>query len=496
MLTPRAHSSYAIPQVGHQSMQFVSPRPALVAALALGTGIFASLSSAQGQDVQSLTEVLARAYETSPALGAARAGQRATDENLPQAQSNLFRPTITVNAREGRSVVRQEEKDSNALGAIDTRTRTSTRDSTYGYTLSLPLFRGGQTIAEIDEAESAIAAGQANLTQTEISVLAAAISAYADVVYYRAVSTLGAQTVTNYQQRVDRTRDELEAQRRTVSDLALFRSSLATSQKSLAAAEGEKRAAESAFEAISGLRPTTLERWPSLSELPTSLEGAISTAKANNPTIRAATHTIDENEAAVRAAEGVLFPQVSLVQSFTREHDNARYRGGAQPYDQIDQEDTWSAGVTLSMPLYAGGENHSVVREKKQSLSQARLTLANAQLTVEQAVTAAWERLVAQREGLAFAQQNVQALEDAFEAVEFQYGRGDATGRNLIDVIDERDTARISVEAAQRAVLLAESTLLQATGQLTAVALALPVDLYDPEVHLRKVDGKLFGLGD
>ena len=198
----------------------------------------------------------------------------------------------------------------------------------------------------------------------------------------------------------------------------------------------------------------------------------------------------------VRAAEGVLFPQVNLVQSFTREHDSINYRGGNTPYDEIDREDTWSAVLSLTMPLYAGGDNHSVVREKKQTLSQSRLTLANTQLTIEQSVKAAWERLAAQREGLVFAQQNVQALEDAFEAVEFQYGRGDATGRNLIDVIDERDTARISVEAAQRAVLLAESTLLQATGQLTAVALALPVDLYDPEVHLRKVDGKLFGLGD
>lgn len=477
-------------------MKPLFPLTARIAALALGTGIFTGLTPALAQDMQSLTEVLARAYETSPALGAARAGQRATDENLPQAQSNLFRPTITVNAREGRSVIRQEEKDSNALGAVDTRTRTSTRDSTYGYTLSLPLFRGGQTIAEIDEAESAIASGQANLMQTEISVLAAAINAYADVVYYRAISALGAQTVTNYQQRVDRTREELEAQRRTVSDLALFRSSLATSQKSLAAAEGEKRAAESAFEAISGLRPTTLERWPSLDGLPATLDESIGIAKAKNPTIRAATHTIDENKAAVRAAEGVLFPQVSLVQSFTREHDNARYRGGAQPYDQIDQEDTWSAGVTLSMQLYAGGENHSVVREKKQSLSQARLTLGSAQLTVEKAVTAAWERLVAQREGLDFAQQNVLALDDAFEALDFQYARGDATGRNLIDVINERDSARISVEAAQRAVLLAASTLLQSTGQLTATALALPVEIYDPDIHLRHVDGKFFGLGD
>lgn len=467
---------------------------AIAAGLVIGLGGLAG-PAAQAQQVQTLPEMLARAYDTNPALRAARAGQRAIDENLPQAQSQLFRPQITVNAQEGRSVVKQEEKDSAALGTRDTRTSTTTLDRKYGYTLTLPLFRGGQTLAEIDEAESAIAAGQANLVSAEITLLAAAITAYADVVYYRAVSELGAQTVANYRQRVDQTREQLEAQRRTVSDLALFRSSLAASQKSLAAAQGERRAAEAAFEAVSGLGPGALERWPTLEPVPANLEEALSIAKANNPTLRSAEHAIDESTAAVRAAEGVLFPQVSLVQSFTRQHDNSRYRGGAVPYDEIDREDTWSAGISLTMPLYAGGENHSVVREKKQDLSQSRLNLAHTHLTIEQAVKSAWERLVAQRESLNFARENVQALNTAFEALEFQYRRGDATSRNLIDVITERDTALISVESAQRAVLLAESTLLQATGQLTATALALPVDIYDPDVHLREVDGKLFGLG-
>lgn len=477
-------------------MQRIFSRPFLAVSAVLLSSTVGFNTPLSAQTTQTLTEVLGRAYDISPTLGAARAGQRATDESLPQAQAQLFRPQITINAQEGRSVVRQEEKDTAALGTRDTRTRTSTLDRKYGYTLSLPLFRGGQTIAGIDEAESAIAAGQANLLGTEISVLSAAVTAYADVIYYRAVTELGAQTVANYRQRVSRTREELEAQRRTVSDLALFRSSLATSQKSLASAEGERRAAEASFEAISGLPPGELEDSPSLAGMPATLDEALATAKVTNPSIRSTASTIEEYEAAVRAAEGVLFPQLSLVQSFTRQHDNSRYTGGATPYDQIDREDTWSAGVSLTMPLYAGGANHSEVREQKQKLSESRLTHASAQITVEQSVIAAWERLVAQREGLTFAEQNVQALDDAFEAVDFQYNRGDATGRNLIDVIDERNTARISVAAAARAVLLAESSLLQATGQLTADGLDLPVQLYDPNAHLNKVDGKLFGLGD
>ena len=463
----------------------------VAAAIALAAPV-----AAHAQDVQTLTDMLARAYETNPALGAARAGLRATDETLPQAQANLFRPSITLNAQEGRTTIKQDERDSAALGTTQSKVKTTTLDRKYGYTLSLPLFRGGQTVAQIDEAESAIAAGQASLVSTEITILSETVTAYANVVYYRMLTELDAQSVSDYRTRVDRTREELEAQRRTVSDLALFRSSLASSQNSLATAQGEQRAAESTFLALTGETPRTLERWPSFSNLPASLDDALAQSKAASPTILAAQHTIDEYEAAVRASEGVLFPQVSLFQSFSRQHDNSRYTGGSIPYDEIDREDTWSFGVTLSMPLYAGGANHSAVRESKQTLSKARLSLTNAQLTVENNVRSAWERLTALRQALGFARDNVSALDDAFEAVDFQYRRGDATGRNLIDVIDERDTARASVVSAQRAVLLAESSLLVATGQLTAATLDLPVEIYDPNVHLREVDGKLFGLGD
>ncbi|MBT3399550.1 MAG: TolC family protein [Rhodospirillaceae bacterium] len=331
---------------------------------------------------------------------------------------------------------------------------------------------------------------------TEQTLLAAAVTAYADVAYYRALVKLEQTTAATYEQRVSRTSEELKAQRRTVSDLALFRSSLASARNSLATADGERRAAESSFQAISGVQPGTLEPRPAFGILPTSLEEALKNAKSNNPSLRSAEHSIAENEAAVRAKEGVLFPQLSLVQSYTREQDKSRFTGVATPYDEIDREDTITVGVTMTMPLYAGGANHAAVRASKQTLSQSRLTLASTQLTTENSVRTSWERLVAAREALKFADDNVAALDDALEAVEFQYQRSDATGRDLINVIDERTSALTTVESAHRTVFLAESSLLQATGQMTAAALGLPVDIYDPNAHLRDVDGKLFGLGD
>ncbi|MBT3399490.1 MAG: TolC family protein, partial [Rhodospirillaceae bacterium] len=117
------------------------------------------VDQASAQNVQTLPEILARAYDTSPSLAAARAGLRATDENLPDAQSNLFRPTITLSAQEGRTLIRQRETLEAAAGTADSKKTTNSLDRTYGYSLTLPLFRGGQTFAEIDEAKSAIAAG-------------------------------------------------------------------------------------------------------------------------------------------------------------------------------------------------------------------------------------------------------------------------------------------------------------------------------------------------
>ena len=75
--------------------------------------VSASLAGLPGSEAfgQSLESTLAWAYERNPRLAAARANLRATDEQLPQAKSNFWRPSITLNAQEGRSHITQHDRE-------------------------------------------------------------------------------------------------------------------------------------------------------------------------------------------------------------------------------------------------------------------------------------------------------------------------------------------------------------------------------------------------
>lgn len=443
---------------------------------------------------QTLKEALVQAYETNYQLSAARAGQRATDELLPQAKAYLFRPQVTLTGEGARELITEVDKTQTSSTTSDTRSTDRAKVQDFEVKVDVPLYRGGRTFAEIDKARANILSGQAGLLSTEQGIFNNAITAYANVVFYRASVAIQADTVHTYEQRVRNTEQEVKAQRRTVAELALFRNGLASAQRQLATAKGELQAAEADYAAIIGAAPGKLQARPALPGLPKTFDQALKIALKDNPDLRAAAHNIDVEKASVRDSEGELLPQVDLVTSLTQELDRSGY-SGTNDYSEVDNTRTLYVGVQLTMNLYEGGGYHSAVREAKQKVSQAMLTHAYKWAALEGDVKSAWARLTAAHDALKSAQDSVAALNDALTAMEFQFHNGDTTTSDLIDYLDKRSSARITLESAYETVLTAESTLLQAVGSLNARGLDLPVKIYDPNEHLRQVKDKWFGLG-
>jgi outer membrane protein len=451
-----------------------------------------------------LTEALAFAYENSDRLSAARDGQKATDEALPQAKANWFRPTITLSGEEGRTYLKEREaqRGINSSINLDAKETTDTTVRQAGYNVTLPLWRGGQTQAAISAAEAEIGGGQAGLLGTEQDVLGSVVSAYADVVYYHALVAIGEAQVKELGRQADLTRELQQAQRATVTDLGYARDALAQARASLATNRGGLRAAGATFEATVGIPATALDAAPALASLPESEEAAVSTAIIDNPDLRTAVRAIDQYTATVRRYEGALLPEINLYHSFTREWDKSKYAGSslltgsATPYDTVAREDTFKVGVELSMTLYQGGANHSAVREAKATLSEARRTLAFTRATVEGNVKAGWEHLLAAHEALAAYEDSLRELAGVVDGYRRLYQRGDRTISDLIDVIERRNAAQASIAGARRNVLLAEAQLLRDMGRLTASGQQLPVMIYDPQLHASEVGNKWIGLGD
>jgi outer membrane protein len=455
---------------------------------------------------QSLNDALAIAYEKNPSILAARAQLRGTDEVLQQAKSNWWRPTISLNAQAVKNVnsVRSyQEGELNTLrhtfsGTLNNSNQTNGYDRQAGFAVSLPLYRGGQTEAQIRNAEATIGAQRGSLSDTEQQVFGSVVEAYGNILLYSRVARIQGAELGELRELLRATEEMLRAQRRTVTDLALVQSEIAQAEIAASQNRVQLRGAESRFEAIVGVAPAGLEERPRLPEPPASLDDALRMADAGHPTITSAKRQIEANEATVRQRWGVLLPQLNAFVNGTRDYNHYRSRstGGTNAeFHSRDDTSTLAAGFRLTVPIYQGGADWSGIRQAKQALSQSEAQLTLARQSAADRARATWhKRLEAQgREGT--AQTALRSAEQALEGVRRQLANGTMTMQDLLDARRRRASALTSLEQARAERFIAESRLHAAIGRLNAAALGLAVTLYDPEANRSRVDGLPLGIG-
>ena len=141
-----------------------------------------------GAAAETLKQALNAAYKFNPRLDAARALQRATDEEVPRALSG-YRPSVAGSAD---TTYERTKTTSTILGT----NREESNPRGYAVGLTQPIFRGFRTKNAVSLAEATVRAGWEGLRTTESSVLLEAVTAYLDVVRDQAILTLRENNVT------------------------------------------------------------------------------------------------------------------------------------------------------------------------------------------------------------------------------------------------------------------------------------------------------------
>lgn len=222
----------------------------------MALGALALSSQAQAETLQG---ALAKAYENNPTLTAARAGQRANDENVPiQKASGL--PSV------GASVDYQEN-----LVIPGNSFVSPGRVLSAGSQLSVPIYQGGAVRNAVKAAEYRVEAGQSDLRATEASIFSQVVGAYMDVIRDQAIVQLNQKNVAVLKTNLQASSDRFE-----IGDLT--RTDVAQSQARLALAEGDLRGAEANlirsrenYVKLVGDAPVDLQPPPALPNLPNRL---------------------------------------------------------------------------------------------------------------------------------------------------------------------------------------------------------------------------------
>jgi outer membrane protein len=251
-------------------------------------------------------------------------------------------------------------------------------------------------------------------------------------------------------------------------------------------AESNLTTTRSNFRRIIGNEPQALAPGSPVDRfLPATLPSAVELSLTDNPNVTAAMFGIDVNFLQVKVNEGALLPtltaQVAVQQSYEQLLTTYRSFGA-------------SAVAQLTIPVYQGGAEYSLIRQSKENLAQQRLVLEQTRDQTRANTVTAWGQLVAGKAQVASAQSQVTASEIALNGVREEAADGQRITLDVLNAEQALVNARVALVTAQHDRVVASYAVLNAVGRLSPQVLKLPTSAYDPSVHYRQVRDNWVGV--
>ena len=435
------------------------------------------LLAAQPAVSDTLEGSLVLAYQNNPTLNAQRASVRATAEGVPQALSG-YRPRVTFNGSVG-SQYTDSLTRSATFAATYTQLSGNMTPSNLGVTATQTLFNGFQTPNRTRQAESQVQAARETLRVAEQTTLLNAVTAYMNLLRDSAILDLQRRNVEVLQEQLRQTRDRFNVGEVTRTDVAQSESRLAAGRSQVLSAEATYKASVATYRQVIGIEPGRLAPGSPVDRFsPSTQASSIGVGTATHPAVTSAQYSVDAALLQVKVAEGALYPTLALQGNVQQSYESS-----------LLQLRTFNASAIaqLTVPIYQGGAEYSLIRQAKETLGQRRLDLDTARDQVRQSIVQAWGQLEAAKANIEATQAQVQAAEIALNGVREEARVGQRTTLDVLNAQQELVNARVALVSAQRDRVVASYTLLSAVGRLSPQVLGLRVPVYDANVHYQQV---------
>jgi outer membrane protein len=436
-----------------------------------------------------MNQALTWAYQNNPQLNSQRAVVRQTDETVPQALSG-YRPTVKVtgSTQEGyQSIVQKTTPDGSPLPPQYPRNDSLQNQSIIGVTGTQTLYNGNQTANKVRQAESNTSAARETLRVAEQTILLAAATAYMDLLRDGALLELQRRNVEVLQEQLRQTRDRFIVGEVTRTDVAQAESRLAMGRASVLSAEAQYARSKATYRQVIGVEASNLQPASPVDRFtPKRLIEAIEFARTRHPSIGVAMFGIDAAVLQVKISEGTLYPQAGLTATVSQQWGSAF----------VTQLQTFNAFVAgqVTVPLYQGGGEYSLIRQAKELVGQKRIDLDTSRDQVQANVVTSWGQLDAAKAQILATQAQVAAAEIALNGVREEARVGQRTTLDVLNAQQELVNARTALVTAQHDRVVASYTLLSAVGELNLPKLGILIPLYDPMVHYQQIRDAWIGV--
>ncbi len=444
-------------------------------------GLLAASFLSTPASAETIFEALSETYKSNPTLQAQRAYLRSIDENVAIARSG-YRPSIALTAGYSQSNGSTENPGGDPTAA-DADTDGST--TSYGATLSQPIFNGFQTVNAVKKADSSVKAEQNNLYSVEQNVFLDAATAYMDVLQNQAIVKLQKNNEKLLKKRLDETIQRFNVGEVTRTDVSQARARHAQAVSDRISSEGTLAASKAVYKEVIGSEPQDLTEPKDISDmLPKTMDEAMQYAMENNYTISQAKHSFDAATYNVAYNTGALLPSVSLDASMMNVENDMDANQAKIKNDSVE------VGVNMTVPLYEAGKNRAEIRQSKYLKWQSQEKLLEAERSVKSLVSSAWEYMVSNDSKIKSIKEQVKANEIALDGVQKEEALGNRTILDVLDAYQELLNSNVEEVKARRNYYVSSLNLLLAMGKLTASNLNLDVEIYDADKYYQDTKGK------
>jgi len=427
-----------------------------------------------------LEQAFTQAYQNNPSLEAERAKLRAIDESVAQAQSH-WRPKASVTGNVGKTYQNIPAQKPYGTANYAETTRG------YGVEVSQPIFRGFRTVSETKAAEKKVLTARAQLHAAEQKLLLDVSSAFLDTIRDENILSFNKENRNVLQKKLKEVSVRAKVGDLTRTDIHQAESRLARAEITLLQTERALAADRAAYVRTVGDMPGTLQKPKLAASVYHSLNDIHRAAEKNNPNVVAALYSYDQSEAEVDLNKGALLPELNLAANASRNWG----QGSSIP----GEENSSQVMLQLKVPLYQSGAEYASIRAARQTSVQRRMELEAARRAARELALNAWQALQTAEAAIKADRLGVEAAKKALEGVRVQSKVGTRTTLDVLNAEQELLDAKTELARAEHDRDLAVLQIKASTGELTADALKLPLEPYDPSRHYDEMRGKWIGFG-
>ena len=396
--------------------------------IALSVGISTTLSAT------TLQEAVDATIKTNPDVLAASSERSAVAEEVKQARAGYY-PTVDLALGIG-----WEESDNPTTRPNDTPANDHNHEDLERGEASLQLrqmlFDGMATTNEVTRQKARTDARSYSVFSSAENTALEATNAYLNVLRRQKLVDLA---MTNFEAH-ERTHDQIKLRsergvgRRADNDQSLGR--LALARANLIAEQSNLRDAETAYIRVVGMEAESLQdpMSPS-SNIPESLDEAISIALENHPTLNSAKADLASAHAQHETASSPFYPRVDFELGTTADNNIDGVRGHNKDI---------TAMFRLRYNLLNGGRDSARKQETAYLINQAAEIRNNTHRQVEESVRLSWNALKTVNSQMDYFRQHVESSVSSRDAYQQQFGLGQ---RTLLDLLDSENEVFASSQA-------------------------------------------------